>query len=136
MKFNFNKNFYNARNIQARLFLPFYGYYELPAAQLLSSRLRVDFYYNIPDELGVWIISYDDVIYDFVECSCDMEIPLTGSNAAALKENKRAEALTITTQIASTLTTLGNTSLSNLAGGALVNAVNKYGGVGAIMGAS
>lgn len=136
MKFNFNKNFYNARNIQARLFLPFYGYYELPAAQLLSSRLRVDFYYNIPDELGVWIISYDDVIYDFVECSCDMEIPLTGSNAAALRENKRAEALTITTQIASTLTTMGNTSLSNLAGGALVNAVNQYGGVDAIMGAS
>ena len=89
MKFNFNKNFYNARNIQARLFLPFYGYYELPAAQLLSSRLRVDFYYNIPDELGVWIISYDNVIYDFVECSCDMDIPLTGSNAAALRENKK-----------------------------------------------
>lgn len=136
MKFNFNKNFYNARNIQARLFLPFYGYYELPAAQLLSSRLRVDFYYNIPDELGVWIISYDDVIYDFVECSCDMDIPLTGSNAAALRENKRAEALTITTQVASTLTTLGNTSLSNLAGSALVNAVDQYGGVSAIMGAS
>lgn len=133
MKFNFNKNFYNARNIQARLFLPFYGYYELPAAQLLSSRLRVDFYYNIPDELGVWIISYDDIIYDFVECSCDMEIPLTGSNAAALKENKRREALTITTQIASTLTTMGNTSLSNLAGGALVNAVNQYGGLDSIM---
>lgn len=136
MKFNFNKNFYNARNMQARLFLPFYGYYELPAAQLLSSRLRVDFYYNIPDELGVWIISYDDVIYDFVECSCDMDIPLTGSNAAAIRQNKVSEALTITTQVASTLTTLGNTSLSNLAGSALVNAVDQYGGIGAIMGSS
>lgn len=136
MKFNFNKNFYNARNIQARLFLPFYGYYELPAAQLLSSRLRVDFYYNVPDELGVWIISYDDVIYDFVECSCDMDIPLTGSNAAAIKENKKQQALSIATQIASTLVTMGNTSLSNLAGGALVHAVNQYGGVGAIMGSS
>ena len=135
MKFKFNKNFYNARNMQARLFLPFYGYYELPAAQLLSSRLRVDFYYNIPDELGVWIISYDNVIYDFVECSCDMEIPLTGSNAAAIRENKKSEALTIATQVASTLVTLGNTSLSNLAGGAAVNAIDRYGGVGAIMGA-
>jgi len=32
MRFSYNKNFYNSRNIQARLFLPFYGYYELPAA--------------------------------------------------------------------------------------------------------
>lgn len=136
IKFNFNKNFYNARNIQARLFLPFYGYYELPAAQLLSSRLRVDFYYNIPDELGVWIISYDDVTYDFVECSCDIDIPLTGSNAAAIKENKKQQALSIATQVASTLVALGNTSLSRLAAEATVDAVNKYGGVGAIMGAS
>lgn len=101
MKFDFNKNFYNARNMQARLFLPFYGYYELPTAQLLSSQLRLDFYYNVPDELGVYIISYDKVIYDFVECNCKIEIPITGSNAAALRENKRAEALTIATQVAS-----------------------------------
>lgn len=101
MKFNFNKNFYNARNIQARLFLPFYGYYELPAAQLLSSRLRVDFYYDVPDELGVWVISYDNVIYDFVECSTNMEIPITGSNAAAIRQSKINEALTIATQVAS-----------------------------------
>ena len=32
MRFSYNKNFYNSRNIQARLFLPFYGYYELPIA--------------------------------------------------------------------------------------------------------
>jgi len=89
MRFEYNKNFYNSRNIQARLFLPFYGYYELPAAQLLSSQLRVDFYYNIPDELGTYIISYDKVIYDFVECNCKIEIPVTGSNAAAIKENKK-----------------------------------------------
>lgn len=101
MRFKFNKNFYNARNMQARLFLPFYGYYELPAAQLLSSQLRVDFYYNVPDELGVWVISYDKVIYDFVECSCNMEIPITGTNAAAIHESKVNEALTIATQIAS-----------------------------------
>ena len=136
MKFNFNKNFYNARNIQARLFLPFYGYYELPAAQLLSSRLRVDFYYDVPDELGVWVISYDNVIYDFVECNTNMEIPITGSNAAAIRQSKINEALTIATQVASTFVTLGNTSLSNLAGGAAVNAINQYGGVGSIMNAA
>lgn len=100
--FKFDKNFYNARYMQARLFLPFYGYYELPVSQLLSSTLRLDFYYNVPDELGVYVISYDDVIYDFVECSCDIEIPLTGSNAAAIAANKKSEALTIATQVAST----------------------------------
>lgn len=103
MRFKFNKNFYNARNMQARLFLPFYGYYELPAAQLLSSQLRVDFYYDIPDELGVWVISYDKVIYDFVECNCKIEIPITGSNAAAIRQNKTSEALTIATQVAATV---------------------------------
>lgn len=107
MQFKYNKNFYNSRNIQARLFLPFYGYYELPAAQLLSSQLRVDFYYNVPDELGVYIISYDKVIYDFVECNCKIEIPVTGSNAAAIKENKKSEALTIATQVATTAATVG-----------------------------
>ena len=113
MKFDFNKNFYNARNMQARLFLPFYGYYELPVAQLLSSQLRLDFYYNVPDELGVYIISYDKVIYDFVECNCKIEIPITGSNAAAIRENKRAEALTIATQVAS----MAATVIAGYAGG-------------------
>lgn len=105
-KFNFEKNFYNARYMQARLFLPFYGYYELPAAQLLSSKLRLDFYYDIPDELGVWIISYDDIVYDFCECACDMTVPLTGSNAAAISESKKSEALTIATQVATTAATI------------------------------
>ena len=107
MRFKFNKNFYNARNMQARLFLPFYGYYELPTAQLLSSQLRLDFYYNVPDELGVYIISYDKVIYDFVECSCKIDIPLTGSNAAALRENKKAQALTIASQVAAAAVAVG-----------------------------
>jgi len=95
------------------LFLPFYGYYELPVAQLLSSQLRLDFYYNVPDELGVYIISYDKVIYDFVECNCKIEIPITGSNAAAIRENKRAEALTIATQVAS----MAATVIAGYAGG-------------------
>lgn len=117
IKFNFDRNFYNARNMQARLFLPFYGYYELPTAQLLSSELRVDFYYDVPDELGVYIISYDDVIYDFCECSVDMDVPLTGSNAAAISQSKRAEALQIATQVASTaLTTIAFVGTGGLSG--------------------
>ena len=105
--FEFDKNFYNARHMQARLFLPFYGYYELPASQLLSSAIRLDFYYNVPDELGVWYISYkqegstDWVFYDYCECAIDIEIPLTGSNAAAISANRKAEALSIATQVAS-----------------------------------
>lgn len=117
IKFNFDRNFYNARNMQARLFLPFYGYYELPTAQLLSSELRVDFYYNVPDELGVYVISYDNVIYDFVECSIDIDVPLTGSNAAAISQSKRAEALQIATQVASTaLTTMAFVGTGGLSG--------------------
>lgn len=136
MKFEYNKNFYNNRNIQARLFLPFYGYYELPAAQLLSSQLRVDFYYNVPDELGVYIISYDKVIYDFVECSCKIDIPLTGSNAAAIRENKKQQALSIASQVATTAATVAigyssmkglNQALSHVANGVDVVAEEALG---------
>lgn len=111
LNFKFNKNFFNARYMQARLFLPFYGYYELPTAQLLSSDLQVDFFYNIPDELGVWFISYRQegssqwVIYDYCECAIDMEVPLTGSNAAQISASRKQEALTIATQIASAAAT-------------------------------
>ena len=133
MKFDFNKNFYNARNMQARLFLPFYGYYELPTAQLLSSQLRLDFYYNVPDELGVYIISYDKVIYDFVECSCKIDIPVTGSNAAAIKENKKQQALTIATQVASMATTAIAAGLGLKFSGAVSTLKDVYSGAGNIV---
>ena len=134
MKFNFNKNFYNARNMQARLFLPFFGYYELPAAQLLSSRLRVDFYYDIPDELGVWVISYDNVIYDFVECNCKIEIPITGSNAAAIRQNKTSEALTIATQVAATVGATVAGGIGIASSGAIGELSALYGGAGSVGG--
>lgn len=120
IQFTYDKNFYNARYMQARLFLPFYGYYELPTAQLLSSELRLDFYYNVPDELGVYVISYDDVIYDYVECKVDMDVPLTGSNAAALSANARNEALSIAAQVASTAasTLIGVSTVTGLTGAA------------------
>lgn len=134
IKFNYDKNFYNARFMQARLFLPFYGYYELPTAQLLSSKLRVDFYYDVPDELGVYIISYDDVIYDYVECSVDMDVPLTGSNAAAINESKRSQALSIASQVAATAATavIGASSLIGLtqAGRHLAQGIDALADVG------
>ena len=133
MKFNFNKNFYNARNMQARLFLPFYGYYELPIAQLLSSQLRLDFYYNVPDELGVYIISYDKVIYDFVECSCKIDIPVTGSNAAAIKENKKQQSLTIATQVATMASTMATVGLGFGLSGASPVLTGLYSGAGNII---
>ena len=132
MKFEFNKNFYNARNMQARLFLPFYGYYELPTAQLLSSQLRLDFYYNVPDELGVYIISYDKVIYDFVECNCKIDIPITGSNAVALRENKKQQALSIATQVASMAATVVATGLGSKLSGAVSTLRDVYSGAGTI----
>lgn len=118
IQFTYDKNFYNARFMQARLFLPFYGYYELPTAQLLSSKLRLDFYYDVPDELGVYIISYDDVIYDYVECSVDMDVPLTGSNAAAINESKRSQALSIASQVAATAATsiIGASTMAGFTG--------------------
>ena len=99
MKFGFNKNFYNSRHMQARLWLPFYGFYPLPMAQLLSSRLRIDFYYDVPDVVGAWYISFGDIYYDHVECNPNIDIPITGSNAAAERASKMNTILSATGQV-------------------------------------
>lgn len=114
----YEKNFYNSRYIQARLWLPFYGFYELPSTILLSEQIELEFHYNLPDDVGVWIISFDNVIYDFCECSMGIDIPLTGSNAANQAEVKRQAALSIAAQVASTAATtvLGATGLRGLTG--------------------
>lgn len=72
-----DKNFINSRHTVARLWLPFYGFYSLPIQNFISEELEVEFHYNVPDELGVWIISFGDVIYDFVECNPSIDIPLS-----------------------------------------------------------
>lgn len=74
------KNFINSRHSQARLWLPFYGFYALPQQKFISEKLTVDFHYNLPDEVGVWIISFDDVIYDFIECQCSIDVPLSATD--------------------------------------------------------
>lgn len=96
----YKKNFYNSRNIQARLWLPFYGFYELPTSILLSKQIEVELHYNLPDDLAVWIISFDNVIYDFLECPMGIDVPLTGSNAAAIAEAKKQKALSIAAAVA------------------------------------
>lgn len=89
--------------MQARLWLPFYGYYPLPMSQLLSSRMKVEFYYDVPDVVGSWHISFDGIPYDHVECNPNIEIPLTGSNAAAIKANKTNQAIAIGGEIVNTV---------------------------------
>lgn len=102
----YERNFYNSRNIQARLWLPFYGFYELPTSILLSKQIELTLHYNLPDELAIWIISFDNVIYDYCECAMGIDIPLTGSNAAAISEAKRQAALQIASQITTTAATI------------------------------
>lgn len=114
-----DKNFVTSRNCQARLFLPFYGYYELPMPQVLSKELEVEFHYNCPDETGVWIISFGQVIYDYLECDCAIEIPLTGSNARNVRAAKVGAALSIAAQVAGTAATVA------------IGAATLSGGIGA-----
>lgn len=97
-----DKNFVESQETTARLFLPFYGFYELPMPQVLSKELELEFHYNVPDEVGVWIISFGDVVYDFLECDCSIEIPLTGSNARAVRQAKINTAISIASSVAKT----------------------------------
>ena len=94
------KNFVNSRHTQCRIYLPFYGFYELPISMMISKTLSVYMAYNVPDETAVWILSFDDVIYDFCECDPSIEIPLTGSNAGQIALVKRQAALSIASQVA------------------------------------
>lgn len=56
---------------------------------LMSYTCQVEFHYNVPDEMATWIISFGNVIYDFVECDPSIEIPLTGDNAREVMLTKR-----------------------------------------------
>ena len=89
VKIKTDKNFIWSRRTKARLFLPFYGFYELPMNMLMSYTCQVEFHYNIPDEMATWIISFGNVIYDFVECDPSIEVPLTGDNAREIMLTKR-----------------------------------------------
>lgn len=95
------KNFVNTRKTKARLFLPFYGFYDLPTSLLVNKELEVRFQYNLPDDNGVWFIMFGGSVYDYVECQPFIEIPITGDNSLQIAAAKAQRNL----QIAATIGT-------------------------------
>lgn len=87
------KNFINSKYCKCRVWLPFYGFAELPMTQILAKELEIKFQYNAPDDIGVWIISFGNVIYDYYECSPYIEIPITGDNSRAISIAKQSQAI-------------------------------------------
>lgn len=55
----------------------------------MSQPISVSFRYNVPDAMGVWVISFGQKIYDFVECDPSIEVPLTGDNQREIMITKR-----------------------------------------------
>lgn len=135
-KWDVSRNFVNSRKTTCRLYLPFYGFYELPVPLTISKTLSVYMSYNVPDEIATWIISFDDVIYDFVECDPSIDIPLTGSNAAQIALTKRNTALSIATQVGATAAAIavGATMQAPALGAALGELGAIYSGAGTIGG--
>lgn len=124
------KNFVNSRHTKCRIYLPFYGFYELPISMMISKTLSVYMAYNVPDETAVWILSFDDVIYDFCECDPSIEIPLTGSNAGQIALVKRQAALSIAASIGAAATAVTVAASTGL--GPWISAFSESGyGVGA-----
>ena len=76
------------KKTKCRIFLPFYGYYELPMTQVMAKTVGIQFQYNLPDDTGVWAIYFDNHIYDYVECSPFIEIPITGDNSLQIAAAK------------------------------------------------
>ena len=129
---NIPNNFITTRRTKAQLYLPFFGFYELPMNLVVSSSIEVEFRYNLPDELGVWVISFgserERKIYDFVECNCSIDVPLTGDNAAQLALNKRNAAVSIAK-------TVGGLAVSVLGGSWITYNLSAGIGAGAFAGA-
>ena len=106
------QNFINIRKSKARVWLPFYGYYELPMTQLVDRTLKIQFQYNLPDDTAIWVIMFGDSIYDYVECQPYIEIPITGDNSlqiAAVKAQQSRKQIAMT---------IGGTVLGAAIGGA------------------
>lgn len=130
---NIPNNFITTRRTKAQLYLPFFGFYELPMNLVVSSSIEVEFRYNLPDELGMWVISFgseqERKIYDYVECNCSIDVPLTGDNAAQLALNKRNTAVSIAK-------TVGGLAISTIAGAWMAYNVAAGIGAGAYAGAT
>ena len=113
------KNFVNTRKTKARLFLPFYGFYDLPTSLLVNKELEVRFQYNLPDDNGVWFIMFGDSVYDYVECQPFIEIPITGDNSLQIAAAKAQRNLQIATTIGAAVIMAGTTILGPTIGAAI-----------------
>ncbi len=97
------KNFINSRKTKVRIWLPFYGFYELPTSLFISKELSIQFQYNLPDDQGVWFIMFGGSIYDYVECAPYIEIPITGDNSLQIAAAKKSRNLQIAATVATTV---------------------------------
>lgn len=113
------KNFVNTRKTKARLYLPFYGFYDLPTSLLVNRELEVRFQYNLPDDNGVWFIMFGGSVYDYVECQPFIEIPITGDNSLQIAAAKAQRNLQIATTIGAAAIMAGATILGPTIGAAI-----------------
>ena len=91
----FDINFINTKKTKCRLFLPWYGFYELPMTLVLTSNIQIEFAYNLPDDNGLWIIKFNGSVYDYVECQPFIELPITGDNSLQIAAAKAQRNLSI-----------------------------------------
>lgn len=100
----FEKNFVNIRRTKCRVWLPFYGFYELPMTMVINHTVNITFQYSIPDDMGIWEIAFGGSMWDYVECQPFVEIPITGDNslqiAAAKAQRNLSIAMTIVGAVA------------------------------------
>lgn len=89
------KNFVESKKTKCRVFLPFYGFYELPMSLMMKKELGVQFQYDLPNDTGIWFIMFGGSIYDWVECTPYIEIPITGDNSLQIAAAKAQRNLQI-----------------------------------------
>lgn len=123
------KNFINSRKTKVRIWLPFYGFYELPTSLFISKQLSIQFQYNLPDDQGVWFIMFGGSIYDYVECAPYIEIPITGDNSLQIAAAKKTRNLQIAATIATTVAGIAMGAAVAAPGlGAVIEAAKSTGG--------
>ena len=135
--YNHEKNFINSKHCKCRLWLPFYGFVELPMTQVLSKEIEIAFQYNAPDDIGVWIVSFGNVVYDYYECAPYIEIPITGDNSRQIAIARQQQAINTALTIGGAVLTIGAGVAAGLPGisafaGMAADAGGLVGGVQAL----
>lgn len=113
------KNFVESKKTKCRVFLPFYGYYELPMSLMMKKELGVQFQYDLPNDTGIWFIMFGGSIYDWVECSPYIEIPITGDNSLQIAAAKAQRNLQIAMAVGGAV--IGVATGVGVAGGAITS---------------